>query len=110
MAKIHQCISMFPFNACFNYRTESKELTADTFDNFIRCYVALQQADKSAVGEPTPHCNAFNIITAAQRERISRVFPDKIVVRNKKDQLFNDMMIEKNGNHLKLTVKLLLMP
>jgi len=36
---------------------------------------------------------------AAQRERMSCVLPDKIVVRNKKDQLYNDMlmMIEKNG-------------
>jgi len=44
---------------------------------------------RSAVGEPTPYCNAFDIIMAAQRERMSRVLPDKIVVRNKKDQLFN---------------------
>jgi len=68
-------------------------LTADTFGNFIRCYVALQQADRSAVGEPTPRCNAFDIMMAAQRERMSRVLPDKIVVRNKKDQLFNDMLM-----------------
>jgi len=47
----------------------------------------------------TPRRNAFDIMMAAQRERMSRVLPDKIVVRNKKDQLFNDMlmMIDKNG-------------
>ena len=36
---------------------------------------------------------------SAQRKKMSRVLPDKIVVRNKKDQLFNNMLmiIEKEG-------------
>ena len=79
--------------------TELKaKLIAETFGNFIKCYVALQQMDESDVEEATTHQNAFDILMAAQREKMSRVLPDKIVVRNKKDQLFNMlMMIEKEG-------------
>lgn len=75
------------------------KLIADTFGNFIKCYVALPQMDRSDVGEATTHQNAFDIMMSAQRKKMSRVLPDKIVVRNKKDQLFNNMlmMIEKEG-------------
>ena len=54
---------------------------------------------KADVEEATTHQNAFDILMAAQREKMSHVLPDKIVVRNKKDQLFNGMliMIEKEG-------------
>jgi len=48
------------------------ELTADTFGNFIRCYVALQQADRSAVGKPTPRRNAFDIIMGENVTYIAR--------------------------------------
>ena len=58
------------------------KLIADAFGNFIKCYVALPQMDRSDV-EATTHQNAFDIMMSAQRKKMSRVLPDKIVVRNK---------------------------
>jgi len=78
------------------------KLVTDTFGNFIKFYVSLpqlNQTDQSASTESAPCRNAFDIMMAAQREKMSHVLPDKIAVRNKKDQLFNDLvtMIEKKG-------------
>jgi len=87
------------------------KLVADTFGNFIKFYVSLprvNQTDQSAATESAPRCNAFDIMMAAQREKMSCVLPDKITVRNKKGQLCNDLltMIEKKGLHHKLMVAL----
>ena len=62
--------------------------------------------DRSDVGESTTHQNAFDIMMAAQREKMLCVLPDKIVIRNKKDQLFNDMlmMIVKEGLYTMETI------
>ena len=88
------------------------KLVADTLGNFIKFYVSLpqlNQTDQSASTESAPCRNAFDIMMAAQREKMSHVLPDKIAVRNKKDQLFNDLvtMIGKvsSGSHQKLTTK-----
>ena len=65
----------------------------------------MNQPDQSAATESASWRNAFDIMMVAQREKMSRVLPDKIAVRNKKDQLFNDLltMIKKEGLQWKLS-------
>lgn len=63
------------------------------FGNFLRFYV--QQTRH----EPPLRRNAFELMMCAQAERASVVLPQKVLVRNKKDELFNDILqlIEKEG-------------
>jgi len=76
------------------------KLVADTFGNFIKFYYVslpqVNQTDLSAATESALCKNAFDIVMAAQRDKMSRLLSDKIAVGNK-DQLFNDLltMIEK---------------
>ena len=68
-----------------------------TFGNFIRFYVKLlRNADNQ---QSTTRPNTFEIMLQAQRDAVLLVLPEKVAVRNKRDELFNDLveLIEKEG-------------
>ena len=69
------------------------------FGNFLRFYVQQARHELPSAENPPLRRNAFELMMCAQAERASVVLPRKVQVRNKKDELFNDILqlIEKEG-------------
>ena len=69
------------------------------FGNFLRFYVQQTRQDLPSTSNPPLRQNAFEPMMCAQAKKASVVLPNKILVRNKKDELFNDVLqlIEKEG-------------
>ena len=69
------------------------------FGNFLRFYVQQTRHDLPSTSNVPPRRNAFELMMCAQAEKASVVLPKKVLVRNKKDELFNDVLqlIEKEG-------------
>lgn len=69
------------------------------FGNFLRFYVQRTRQDLPSTSNPLLRRNAFEVMMCAQAEKVSVVLPNKVQVRNKKDELFNDILqlIAKEG-------------
>ena len=69
------------------------------FGKFLCFYVQRTRQDLPSTSNPPLRRNAFKIMMSAQAEKVSVVLPNKVQVRNKKDELFNDILqlIEKEG-------------
>ena len=69
------------------------------FGNFLCFYVQQTRHDLPSTSNVPPRQNAFELIMYAQAEKTSVVLPKKVLVRNKMDELFSDILelIEKEG-------------
>ena len=60
------------------------------FGRYLNVMVLLEEADPQS---PTlPARNAFQMMAKAQKDRAKRRYPPPIQQRNKKDQLYNDIL------------------
>ena len=69
------------------------------FGNFLCFYVQQTRHDLPSTSNVPPRQNAFELIMYAQAEKTSVVLHKKVLVRNKMDELFSDILelIEKEG-------------
>lgn len=87
------------------------------FGRYLKVIVLLETMDPQSAVQTLPARNAFQVMAQAQRDRASRRYPPPVQQRNKKDQLYNDILsyCEKNqigwiGNEVDLLAVTFLRP